>query len=43
MAKEDVAAREVRLAEREALLIAKEKDISSREGNLGATLRNKNG
>ena len=38
MAKEDIASREVRLAEREALLNANEKDISSREGNLEATL-----
>lgn len=41
MAKEDVAAQEVRLAEREALLNAKEKDISAREGTLEATLRGK--
>ena len=38
MAKEDIAAREVFLAECEALLNAKEKDISTREGNLEATL-----
>ena len=38
MAKEDIAAREIRLAEREVLLNAKEKDISAREGTLEATL-----
>ena len=43
MAKEIIDVREVRLAEREALLNAKEKDISSREGNLKATLHNKDG
>ena len=36
-----IAAREVRLAEREVLLNTKERDISSREGNLEATLRGK--
>jgi chromosome segregation ATPase len=41
MVKEDVAAREARLVERPALLNTKEKDISSREENLEATLRNK--
>ena len=40
-AKEDVIVREVRLAECEALLTAKEKDVSSQEGNLEATLRGK--
>ena len=38
MAKEDIAAREVHLAERKALLKAKEKDISAREGTLEAIL-----
>jgi hypothetical protein len=41
MAKEDVNARVVWLAEREALLSTKEKDISAREGALEATLRGK--
>jgi hypothetical protein len=41
MAKEDVATREARLAEHATLLNAKEKDISSREENLEATLRSK--
>ena len=41
MAKEDIVAREVRLAEREALLNTKDKNIYAREGNLEATLRGK--
>ena len=41
MAKEDVASQGVRLAKCEALLNAKEKDISTHEGNLEATLRAK--
>jgi hypothetical protein len=41
MAREDVIAREARLAERTALLDGKEKDISSREEKLEATLRAK--
>ena len=42
MAKEDVAAWEARLAERIALLDAREKGISSREEKLEATLHSKN-
>ena len=38
MAKEDITAQVVRLAEREALLNTKEKDILAQEGNLEATL-----
>ena len=41
MAKEDVASREARLEERTSFLDAKEKDISSREENLMATLHGK--
>nr|XP_020188977.1 fibrinogen- and Ig-binding protein-like [Aegilops tauschii subsp. strangulata] len=41
MGKEDIAAREVRLAERKVLLNTKEQDISTREGNLEATLYDK--
>lgn len=41
MAREDVTAREARLAERKALLDAKGQNISSREEKLGATLRAK--
>ena len=38
MAKEDIAAREIHFAKHEALLSTKEKDISTREGKLEATL-----
>ena len=43
MVKEDVTARDVCLAERITLMNAKEKDISTREENLEAMLRNKDG
>ena len=41
MEKEDVAAREARLAERTTLLDTKDKDMSSREQNLEDALRGK--
>ena len=41
MAREDVIAREARMAERKALLDAREQDISSRQEKLEATLRAK--
>ena len=41
MAREDVIAREARMAERKALLDTREQDISSREEKLEATLRDK--
>ena len=41
MVKEDAATQEACLAECEALLNAREKDISSQEGKLEATLRSK--